>query len=170
VVTILRDAHVAGGDAGDFAIGADEHLRGREPGIDIDAELLRLGRQPAADIAERNNEVAVVRHQRRHEKIGDAQRPGRSEPVEAIVGHRRLDRRVGLRSPRGEERVEADRIDYSAGKDVRPDFRAFLHDHDDEVGVQLLQTDRSGEPSRSRAHDYDIERHRFARGKLLGPH
>ena len=170
VVTILRDAHVAGGDAGDFAIGSDEHLCGREAGIDLDTEPLRLCRQPAADVAERNDEVAVVRHQRWHEKIGHAQRTGRPEPIKAIVNDLRLDRRVGLHAPLGQERVEADRIDHRAGKDVRPDFRSLLHDNDGELGVELLQANRSGEPGGSRAHDYDIELHRFARGKFLGRH
>ena len=46
-----------------------QHLGRGEARIDFDAERLRLGRQPAADIAERDDVVAVVAHQRRHHEV-----------------------------------------------------------------------------------------------------
>ena len=65
-LAVLADAHVAGGDAGDRAVVVVEHFGGGKARIDFDAERLRLGRQPAADAAERDDEVAVIVHQRRH--------------------------------------------------------------------------------------------------------
>src|SRR5262249_46525010 len=48
-LAILTDAHVAGGDADDAAVFLQQFGR-REAGVDFDAELLRLGRKPAAEI------------------------------------------------------------------------------------------------------------------------
>src|SRR4051794_38374203 len=47
VVAVFADAHVAGGDAGDFAARAVEHLGGRETWIDFNAKRLGLGGEPA---------------------------------------------------------------------------------------------------------------------------
>ena len=79
-LAVLADAHVAGGDADDLAVRVVEHLGGGEARIDLDAERLRLGGEPAADVAERDDEVAVVGHQRRHQEVRQRERAGRSEP------------------------------------------------------------------------------------------
>ena len=151
VLAVLPDAHVAGRDADDFAALAIEHFGGREARIDLDAEPFRLRREPAAHIAERHDEVAVVRHQRRHHEIRQAQAARRPEPVEAVVGHRRLDRRV-FAAPFGQQPVEPDRIDHRAGEDMRADLGALLHHDHGELGVELLQPDRGRQapPARRR--------------------
>ena len=61
---VLADAHVAGGDADDAPVLLQQ-FGGGEAGIDLDAQRLGLLPQPAADIAERNDVVAVVVHLRR---------------------------------------------------------------------------------------------------------
>ena len=74
-LAVLADAHVAGGDAGDRAVVVVEHFGGGKARIDLDAERFRLGRQPAADIAERDDEIAVIAHQRRHQRNSAAAAP-----------------------------------------------------------------------------------------------
>ena len=49
---------------------------------------------------------------------------------------------------------------------MRADLRALL-DHDDaELGVELLQADRGGEPGGPGADDHDVEFHRLAGGQF----
>ena len=68
-LAVLADAHVAGGDAGDRAVVVEQHFGGGKARIDLDAERFGLGGEPAADAAERDDEIAVVAHQRRHGEI-----------------------------------------------------------------------------------------------------
>ena len=49
MLAVLADAHVAGGDALDRAVLVVQHLGRGEARIDLDAQLLGLGRQPAAE-------------------------------------------------------------------------------------------------------------------------
>ncbi len=67
-MAVLGDAHVAGGDAGDRAVGVEQHLGSGKAGIDLDPERFRLARKPATNVAERDDVVAVVAHQRRHQR------------------------------------------------------------------------------------------------------
>ena len=83
---VAADPHVAGGDAGDRAAVVEERLGGGEAGEDLDAQRLGLGRQPAADIAERGDVGAVVAHQRRQQEVRQAHRTGRPQPQEAVRG------------------------------------------------------------------------------------
>ena len=42
-----------------------------------------------------------------------------------------------------------------------------LFDHDDaEIGIELLEADRGGEPGRPGADDHDVELHRLAGGQI----
>ena len=95
--------------------------RPRKARIDLDAQRLGLGREPAADVAERDDVVAVVRHQRRHQEIRQPQRAGRPEPVEAVVGDRGLERgrpRCASRAAAG--RGRSDRSPRRTGCARRP--------------------------------------------------
>ena len=96
---VLADAHVAGGDAHDLAVLPIEHFVRRKARIDLDAHRLRLAGEPAAHIAERHDEVAVIAHQRRQHEVRQPQGAGGPEHVEAVVGDRRLDRRVFFVAP-----------------------------------------------------------------------
>ena len=167
-LAVTADAHVAGRDAGDRAVVV-EHLGGGEARINLDAERFRLGGEPAADLAERDDEVAVVVHQRRHHEIRQPQRARRAEPIEAVLGDRGLDRRV-LAAPLRQQAIEADRVDHRAGENVSADLRALL-DHDDgRLGRDLLEADRGGKACRPGADDHDIEFHRLPRRQFVGSH
>ena len=67
-LAVLADAHHAGDHAPDRAVLAVEHFGTGEARIDLDAQAFRLLRQPAADIAERDGIVAVIVHERRHQR------------------------------------------------------------------------------------------------------
>jgi hypothetical protein len=111
----------------------------------------------------------VIAHQRRHQKIRQAQRAGGGQPIEAVVGHRGLDRRV-LAAPVGQQPVEADGIDHRTGQDVGADLGALLDHHDRRLGRDLLQADRRREAGRARADDHHVKFHRLAGRQLFGAH
>ena len=76
-LAVLADAHVAGGDAGNRAVLVVQDFGRGKARIDFNAERFGLGREPAADVAERDDEIAVIAHQRRHQKIRQPQRAAR---------------------------------------------------------------------------------------------
>ena len=168
MVAILGDAHVAGSDAGDRIV-LEQNFRGGKARIDFDAERFGLVRQIAADIAERNDEIAVIAHQRRHQRERQPQRSRSAERVEAVGGDFGLDGRI-FAAPFRNETVEADRIDHRAGEDMRADLGALL-DHDDGfVRCELLEPDRGGEAGRPGTDDHGIEFHRLPGRKLRRIH
>ena len=141
---VLADAHVAGGDAGDRAVIVVEHFGRGKARIDFDAERFGLGGQPAADTAERDDEVAVIVHQRRHHEVRQPQPAVLAEEIKAVVGDRGLDRRI-FGAPFRQQLVDPDWIDHRAGEDVGADLGALLHDHDGDVRIDLLEADGGGE-------------------------
>ena len=164
VVAVLGDAHVAGGDAGDRVI-LEQHLGGGKAGIDFDAERFRLLRQVAADIAERDDESAVIAHQRRHQRIRHPHRAGKPEHIKAVRRDRGAHRRL-LVPPFREEKIEPDRIDHRAGENMRADLGTLLHHDDGGFGRELLEPDRGGKAGRPGADDDNVELHRLASGKV----
>ena len=160
------DAHVAGRDTDDGTRLVTQQLRRRKARIDLDAERFGLAGEPAADIGERHHVVAVIRHQRRHQDIRQADAAGRPEPEETVLGDGCLDRHVVLAAPFRQQAVEPDRIDHRAGEDVRADLRTLLDDDDRDVGRNLLEPDRRGEAGRPGPDDDDVEFHGLARRKV----
>ena len=169
LLAVLADAHVAGGDAAHRAVVVVENLGGREAGIDLDAELLRLLAEPAAEIAEADDVVAVVLHRRQQKRVRHRKRAAGRQEHELLVGDRRVER-CTFRFPIGNELIERARLDHRAGKDVRADFRAFLDHANGDLAPgrrrQLLQPDRGTQARGAGADDDDVERHRFAVGAL----
>ena len=94
--TVLADPHVAGGDAGDRAARVVEGLDGGETGEDFDPERLRLLAQPAAQVPERYDEIAVVGEERRHQEVGETKRALGAEPEEMVRRHGLVHRRATL--------------------------------------------------------------------------
>ena len=75
------------------------------PGEDLDAQLLGLFGQPAADIAHRDDVVAVVVHKARHHDVRKAHRTALAQQVKAILPHGDRDRRA-LLLPVGDQLVQ----------------------------------------------------------------
>src|SRR5215469_3666447 len=84
VMAVAANTEIAGDDALDLALVAIRDFRGRKARIDLDTERFGLRRQPATDIAETNDVIAVIVHQRRHDEVGNADAARMSEIVEAI--------------------------------------------------------------------------------------
>ena len=165
-MAVARDAHVAGDDADDFALGTELGFDGGKARIDLDAQRFGLLREPAAELAETDDVVAVIAHQRRHDEVRNADAADLRQIVEPVVAHFGRHRRAE-RFPIGDELVERDRIDDGAGKNMRADLRALLDDADGGLAArclrELLQADRGGEPGWPCADDHDVELHAFAR-------
>ncbi|EAP75820.1 hypothetical protein ISM_13180 [Roseovarius nubinhibens ISM] len=155
------EAKHPGDDAFDFAIVAIDQLGTGHAREDLNAERLGLFGHPAADIAHRHDVIAVVVHQRRHREIGDADLARFAQHVEIVFLHRHVERRA-LGFPVGDELVETTGIKHRAREDMRPHFRPFFEHDNIEIGIELLETDRSGEPGRARTNDHDIIFHGFA--------
>ena len=103
----------------------------------------------------------MIVHQRRHQQIGQAQRALGAQHIEAVLGHRRVERRA-LFLPVGDQFIEGDGVDHRAGQDMGADLRALFQHADRDIGGELLQADGGGEAGRAGAHDHDIIFHRFA--------
>ena len=94
---------------------------------------------------------------------GQAHSARGTEPVEAIVLDLRLQRAIRILAPVRNQFVERDRIDHGTRQNMRADFGTLL-DHDDvEVGVELLEPDRSRQAGRPGADDHDVEFHGLTR-------
>ncbi len=150
------DAHVAGGDAGDAAVFV-EHLGGGETGIDLDPQRLGLLAEPAADIAERGDVVALVVHGRRRRQ---ADRAVAGEVHETVVGRRRGERGAAL-APIRQQLIQRARLDDGAGQDVGADLCTFFDHADGGVGGELFQANGGGEAGWAGAHHHHVELHRF---------
>ena len=165
VRTVLRDPHVAGRDTADRAGLVVQDLGGRETRIDLDAQRFRLLAEPSAHVAEARDVHAVIVHEPRQRPLRNPVRLVRREQQEAILGHRRVERRA-LRLPVGQELVQRSRIHDRARKDVRADLRAFFENADRDLVAafrrELLQANRRGEAGRAAADDHDVVFHGFA--------
>jgi hypothetical protein len=64
--------------------------------------------------------------------------------------------------PVRDQLIEARGLEYIAGQDVRPYFRAFLDNDYGQALIELHQAYGRGQACRSTTHDYDVEFHRLA--------
>ncbi len=142
---VPADAHIAGGDATHPPGLVVQYLGGGEAGIDLDPQFLGLARQPAAQIAEADDVIAVIVHLRRSRQ---PQRAGFGQVKKTVFGRRRVEGRPAV-PPIRDELVQRTRLEYRAGQDMRADLGALLDDADGKLaagsGGELLQTDRRGE-------------------------
>ena len=92
-LAILADAHVAGGDTAHRARVVVQHFGRGEAREDFDAQLFGLLREPAAQVAEADNIVALVVHLRRGRH---RDRSLLGQELERIRFHRHVQRRSFL--------------------------------------------------------------------------
>ena len=98
----------------------------RKAGIDFHAQRFGLLAQPFAEIGQADDVVAADCSSAA--ETGNAEgvmRAGFGEEAEAVVGHRRLQRRA-LLLPVRDQFVQRAGIDHRAGQDMRPDLRALF--------------------------------------------
>ena len=165
VRAVARNAHVARHDAGD-AVAVVEHVGRGEARQHVAAERLGLAREPLAEIAEADDEVAAIVECARHERLRQTQAAAcGAQPFDALCRHRRLHRRAPL-APIREQLVERARLEHGARHDVRANGRALLDDTDRELSIrgarELREPTRRREARRARADHDDIELHTLA--------
>ncbi|EKY09918.1 hypothetical protein HMPREF9120_00196 [Neisseria sp. oral taxon 020 str. F0370] len=159
---VFADAHVAGGDAFDRAVGVVEDFGGGKAGVDFDAEGFGLFGQPAGEQAEADDVVAFVA-----EAGGGGQLEGAffGEEEDAVFADAAADGCAAL-LPVGDEFVEGFGVENGAGEDVRAHFRAFFDDADADVaavfGGKLFEADGGGESGGARADDEHVVKHAVA--------
>ena len=124
------------------------------------ARLLGLLPEPAAELRERRDEVAVVPHRRRRR---DRHRAARRQEVDGLVLDSPVERHVAGPNAPLEERAQRARVDHGAREQVRARLLALLQDRHRDVAEplgqlrlplqQLPEADRAREPRRPRADD-----------------
>ena len=165
VRAVTRHAHVARHDAGD-TIAVVEHVGGGEARQHVAAERFRLAREPLAQLAETDDEVAAIVECARHERLRQPQAAAcGAQPFDPLCRHRRLQRRSPL-TPIREQLVERTRLEHGARHDVRANGCALLDDTDRELSIrgtrELREPARRREARRPRANHHDIELHALA--------
>src|SRR5438034_52255 len=167
-------AHVACRHAAYRAAFGEQDFGGSEARIDFDAKYLGLIREPATNMTEAHDVIALVIHQSRQHPIRNPIRAMRGQYQEAIVGDGRVERRA-TGAPIRNQLVERNRIDDSAGKNVGADLRAFFEDANGDLAAlllrDLLQANGCRQARRTTPDDNHVVVHRFARhappGKAL---
>ena len=133
MAAVALDAHVAHDDAGDGAIGTNRQISRRKTAVNLDTQRLGLGGQPAADLAQRDDEIAGVVHQGRHQlhqPLGQGDGRFRTQQHELIARDRGAERGIGFLAPARQQGIDANRIDHRARDNMGADFRALLEHRD----------------------------------------
>jgi DNA polymerase len=94
VFAIALDTHVASGDAAHRALFIEQQFRAGKTGKNIHAQRFGLGAQPAAELAEADDVIAVILEALRQSKIRHVDAAAVGEKAEAVAADRRVQRRV----------------------------------------------------------------------------
>ena len=113
-LAITPDAHVAGGDTDRRAGVVIEDFTAGKARIDFHAQFLGLFTQPAADIAQRDDIIAVIVHQRRHHEIRQRDGARWSQNQKTILFDFRFEGVRRVIAPLRQKLVDADGIDNGA--------------------------------------------------------
>ena len=169
-LAFLVDAHVAGGHALDGAVFVEQHFGSGEAGEDFHFQRFGLLRQPARQVGQADDVVAVVVKALGQHEVGHAAGTFFRQLQEG-VSHHGLVQGSTLFLPVGDQLVQGARIEGGAGQDVRAGLGTFFEHDDGHIGAffcsQLLQADGSGQAGRSAAHDHHVVFHGFARAVLF---
>ncbi len=160
------DPQVARDDAAYDAVFVEQRFLGCEAWVDFDTQVLGLLGQPAAQVAQRDDVVALVVHGLGHEQVrylGGA--AGILEHVDVVTLDLGVQRRA-QRLPVREQLVQGAWLEHGAGENMGTDFGAFFHHADADFatgfGGLLLQAAGGGQARRAGADDDHVEFHVFA--------
>ena len=149
-LAVLADAHIAGRDTLHPSGLVIEHLGGGKARIDLHPQPLGLLRQPAAEIAQADDVIALVVHLGRGRQ---AQRVLLGQQQEIVVDRRRIEGRP-LLLPVRDQLIEGDGLEDRAGEDMGADLGPLLDDADRGLaprgGGELLQADRRRQARKAR--------------------
>jgi hypothetical protein len=147
-----------------------QHFGGRKTREDFHPERFGLLAEPAHDIGQRNDVIAMVLEAGRQQPVRCLVTLALGQEQKAVFAHLREQGRAAL-FPVGEQLVHGDRVHDGARQDMGADFAAFFEHADRDItalfGCQLLEPDRGRQPGRAAADDHDIVFHRFARAVLF---
>ena len=135
--------------------------------IDLDAKRFGLLREPAAELAQADDVVAVIAHQRRHDEV--AERGRRPTSSDNRSGRRATSVDTGAPSAfqSGISSLSAIGSMTAPERICAPTSEPFSMTQTDDLAAgglrELFQADRGGEPGRPCAHDHDVELHALAR-------
>ena len=155
-LTALFQPHVADAYALDGAAVIEECLGGRKTGEHIHTELFRLRAQNRHQLAERDDEIAVILHLRRSDRELVALGTGHHEEFVARCGH--ADRGRVL-APLRQQLIERSRLEDRARQGVRSEARGLFEHAHAQRWLQLFEPDGAGEPGRAGADDRDLILH-----------
>ncbi len=113
VAAIRLFPELARNHALDAAIVTVNDFRTSHTRENLNAQFLGLLRHPAADIAHRDNVVAVIVHQGRHREVGNTDFARLTQHVEIVVLDRRVQRRAFF-FPVGNQRIQTAGIQHRA--------------------------------------------------------
>ncbi len=112
---IFAPTHLSGCNAFNAPFVIKEHFAGRKTGIDLYAQGLSLFPEPAYDLAEADDVIAIVVHGARCESIRNLDGFLRSrEKVDLIASHRGIERCPAF-CPVWEEFIQRSGFNYGAG-------------------------------------------------------
>ena len=160
---LLVEAAVAGPHP-DHPVALVQHLRPREPREHVDALRLGLLREPADEAVEGDDVVPVVPQGRRGD--GGPEPRLRGQVVDAVLPHRRLDRRPPL-LPVRQQGVEAGRVEHRPRQHVGAALARLLEHRDGEglasfLLLQAGEADGRRQAGRTAADDQDVDLEGFA--------
>ena len=162
--TVLGNPHVPGQDAFDGAIFVIQDLGPGEAWEYFDAHIFRLFRQPATDIAQADDIIALVAHHRRQQDMGHINFAVFLQKPMLVIGNRGKQWSAQF-FPIGQEFIECYGINDSTGQDMRPDLGAFFQHADHELFAlcirQLFELYRRAQTGGPAAHNDDIIFHKF---------
>ena len=158
--------HVTRGHALHAAILVVEDLRRRKAWEHFCAQLCSLFTQPAAQVTQGDDVVAVVVHRFRHEQARKLEGTFRAtKEIDVVAGDGGIQGGTAL-LPVWKQLVQRTGFEHGAGENMRAHFRALLEDTDADLlpGFlrELQQTTGCGKTGWPRSHDDDIDFHGFA--------
>jgi hypothetical protein len=162
---VFAHTHVAGGHAFDGTVVVVEHFRGGEAREDFHAEVFRLLGQPAREVAQADDVVAVVLRAFGQEDARGACGAGLGQEAPGVVDHGLVERGAQF-FPVGKEFGQGLGVHDGARQDVRAGLAAFFQHHHRDVlaffGGQLFQANCSGQAARAAADHDHVVFHGFA--------
>ena len=127
--SVFLQAHIAGGDTNHGIIFIDQFRSGKSR-INFHSKAFGLLSQPAADISQRDNVIAMIAHQAGHGEIGNGETAGFAQEDEFIICHRRFKRMALFIAPAWQECIHTNRVNDSAGNNMSADLCAFFQNDD----------------------------------------
>ena len=161
-----RQTHVARRHPLHAAIVVEQDFCGGKPRIDLHFQGLGLLCQPAADIPQADDVVAMVAHAGRRQEARDADGGALvSEEINLVLFDRRPQGRIPL-PPVRDQFIQGAGVQHGPGEDMGANFGAFFQQADAQGLIlalrQVFQVDGGCQASRAGADHQHVVFHDFA--------